>query len=184
MITPEMIEAAARALCIADRKNPDQDWRMGNGVMLDIALEPGKEQRWRTYECKAKAALTAAVALLKPAMPGEIEELIERLIAPHVLPYTQLAELRHEAVTALRSLVLEVERRVSVELLNVERETCDRIRSDNDRLRERIRELEANLAAARKKTIEECIGAVADAGGQNEVFHCEAIRALAARETK
>jgi hypothetical protein len=65
---------------------------------------------------------------------------------------------------------------VSVGLFNTERETCDRIRSDNDSLRARIRELEAErdaerdraelwktangpLHAIKAKTIEECIAA-------------------------
>ena len=48
------------------------------------------------------------------------------------------------AAARIRELETERDARVSIELLNIERETCDRIRSDNDRLRARIRELEKN----------------------------------------
>ena len=54
-----MVERIARAICIADGYDPDEDWRNVGAVMLDVALEPGKEQRWRTYTRQAKAALAA-----------------------------------------------------------------------------------------------------------------------------
>ena len=62
-----------------------------------------------------------------------------------------------ESINAVRAEYLQkymdasarADARVSVELLNIERETCDRIRSDNDCLR-------AERDAIRAKTIEEC----------------------------
>ena len=63
MPSEKEIEAAARALCAQDRLDPDADWRVGDGVMLSYAEEPGKAQRWRLYASKAKAALEAAEAV-------------------------------------------------------------------------------------------------------------------------
>jgi len=53
------LEEVARALCEADGLDPDADWRDGDGVFLTVAIEPGKQQRWRTYVRKARAALEA-----------------------------------------------------------------------------------------------------------------------------
>ncbi len=53
----------------------------------------------------------------------------------------EVSEEVARAIASIPAMVEEIERlreerdsRVSVELLNIERETCDRIRSDNDRL--------------------------------------------------
>jgi hypothetical protein len=55
----EMIERVARALCVAEGKNPDEDWTRQGPVVLDIALAPGKEQRWCTYVRQARAGIAA-----------------------------------------------------------------------------------------------------------------------------
>jgi hypothetical protein len=55
----DRVEAVARALCIADGKNPDADWRDNGSVMLDVALPRGQEQEWRTYTGNAKASILA-----------------------------------------------------------------------------------------------------------------------------
>lgn len=49
-----------------------------------------------------------------------------------------------------KALVADRDARVSVELLNVERETCDRIRTDNDRLRAALTETLAEVVEIRK----------------------------------
>lgn len=55
----EMVERVARVLCAADRLDPDEDWRVSGGIMLTVAIECGKAQRWRTYAPKARAAIEA-----------------------------------------------------------------------------------------------------------------------------
>ena len=54
-----MVERVARALCVADRLDPDADWRYTGDVMLTVAIETGKAQRWRIYTSKARAAIAA-----------------------------------------------------------------------------------------------------------------------------
>lgn len=57
-VTDEMVEAAARALCVADGLDPDEDWRqVPGGAFCDAAVDPATAQRWRTYIGKARAAL-------------------------------------------------------------------------------------------------------------------------------
>ena len=71
-------------------------------------------------------------------------DIIERLWIAHAeLPGRQL--LMRDAIKEIQDVRAERDARVSVELLNITRETCDRIRSDNDRLRARVAELEAPL---------------------------------------
>ena len=58
------VERVARAICIEERLDPDEDWRKvplpsGDFVMLAVAIEPGEEQRWRTYIRRARAAIRA-----------------------------------------------------------------------------------------------------------------------------
>ena len=60
--TEGQIEMGARALCKVDGLDPDADWRCGGGVMLNVAIEPGKEQRWRTYARKARDCYRAMLA--------------------------------------------------------------------------------------------------------------------------
>ncbi len=54
---PTMIERVARALCVADRLDPDEDWRLVGNVMLEV--EVADPSRWVTYVPKARAALQA-----------------------------------------------------------------------------------------------------------------------------
>ena len=52
-------EAMARAYCAQERLDPDADWRQMEHITLDVAIEPGKEQRWRTFVRHAKAMRAA-----------------------------------------------------------------------------------------------------------------------------
>ena len=54
-----MVERVARALCVADGHEPDSDWRIDGNVMLTVALAPGAEKFWRTYEPLARTAIEA-----------------------------------------------------------------------------------------------------------------------------
>lgn len=54
---PEMVERVARALCIADRLDPDADWRNSGAITLAVAMDDPR--RWRIYERKARAAIEA-----------------------------------------------------------------------------------------------------------------------------
>lgn len=72
----DLVEALARALCIADRRDPDEDWTTDGVIQLDIALPEGEEQLWRThpYAGRARAALSALEAAgyrLVPVEPTE-----------------------------------------------------------------------------------------------------------------
>lgn len=58
-VTDEMVERAARAMAIADKKDPDADFRMQGDVFLTVATDT--PQIWRTYARKARAALEAAL---------------------------------------------------------------------------------------------------------------------------
>lgn len=59
-VTDDMVERVARALCTADGKDPDADFRnVGEYIKLSVATD--KPQNWRTYARKAKAALEAAL---------------------------------------------------------------------------------------------------------------------------
>ena len=56
----ELEEEVARAICVVERKDPDEDWRYcpqpdGGGVMLDVAVE--NPARWTTYIRQARAAI-------------------------------------------------------------------------------------------------------------------------------
>jgi hypothetical protein len=56
----EMINRVAIALCVADGRDPYEDWRVTpGGTMLDVAIRPGEEQRWRLYVKKSRAAIAA-----------------------------------------------------------------------------------------------------------------------------
>ena len=61
-VTDEMVERAARAMAIADKKDPDADFRMQGDVFLTVATDT--PQIWRTYARKARAALEAALGPL------------------------------------------------------------------------------------------------------------------------
>jgi hypothetical protein len=52
----DAIEAKARELCVADGREPDADWRVGDGVMLSVAVE--HPENWRQYIRAAKVALS------------------------------------------------------------------------------------------------------------------------------
>lgn len=58
--TPEMIEAGARAICIARNCDPDE--------LLWITIEPGVQEpygpRWRAYSDDANEAIKAALAAM------------------------------------------------------------------------------------------------------------------------
>lgn len=80
-------EAVARAICGADGyTHPDEDWRDTlNGtpqtVMHDVAIEQGKEQRWRNYLRAADAAIAAYEAFVWPAPTEEEAKAAERNLA-------------------------------------------------------------------------------------------------------
>jgi hypothetical protein len=61
----KMIEAGCREQCRQDRTNPDEDWRDCGGVMLSVAIEPGKEQRWRTHAHRMKLNYSAMIKAAK-----------------------------------------------------------------------------------------------------------------------
>lgn len=56
-----MIEAACRALCRLNGEEPDEDFRTQDGVMLLVAVEDGKQHRWRLHAHKVKASYRAMV---------------------------------------------------------------------------------------------------------------------------
>lgn len=56
-IKAEVVEYVARLLCRADGKNPDQDWRQGDGVMLSVAVPYPANLTWYAYREKAEARL-------------------------------------------------------------------------------------------------------------------------------
>ena len=60
-VTDEMVELAARALSIADGKNPDADFRDQGNMFLSVATDT--PQNWRRYVKKARAALIAAMGV-------------------------------------------------------------------------------------------------------------------------
>ena len=53
----EMVERVARAICAADGKDPDADWRDVGPVMLMVAVE--HPENWHHYVKQAKSAITA-----------------------------------------------------------------------------------------------------------------------------
>lgn len=67
-MTQTMVEKMARAMCLADGKDPEADWRYTGQVMLAVAVE--HPETWRTYIRRAKAAL---LALMEPT-EGMVEE--------------------------------------------------------------------------------------------------------------
>ena len=56
-MTDSMKERIARALAIADGRDPDADFRMLDGIMLTVAVD--KPEIWRTYLKKVDAVLNA-----------------------------------------------------------------------------------------------------------------------------
>lgn len=54
-LVPPEVEAKARELCIADGKDPDRDWRVGESATMSYA-DPHPEN-WRRYIKAARAAL-------------------------------------------------------------------------------------------------------------------------------
>lgn len=56
------IEQIARLLARADGKNPDDDWRMGNGTMLTVHCEGDACRVWYGYREKAETLLRQAFA--------------------------------------------------------------------------------------------------------------------------
>jgi hypothetical protein len=80
------VEKAARALCIADRRDPDKDQRVyysdGVELMVDYAIQPGKEARWHVYEPKARAALIAALEEMRTQEQfGRVEEYLDNFLS-------------------------------------------------------------------------------------------------------
>jgi hypothetical protein len=71
----KMIEAGCREQCRIEGVNPDQDWRDCGAVMLSVALKPGHEQRWRTYD---REVLAAYSAMLKAAKDEDSQQPLER----------------------------------------------------------------------------------------------------------
>lgn len=70
-----MIERVARALCIADGRDPDEDWRVGpTGLFAEVHIKPGEEQRWRTYVRKVRAAFAEIERLGFVVVPREPTE--------------------------------------------------------------------------------------------------------------
>jgi hypothetical protein len=53
----ELIEHVARLLCRADGKDPDHDWRMGDGTMLSVAVPYPDNLEWARYKSKAEERL-------------------------------------------------------------------------------------------------------------------------------
>lgn len=51
------VETVARAICVADGKNPDADWRVQGSSMLTVH-DPNPEL-WRQYRPHAEAAIAA-----------------------------------------------------------------------------------------------------------------------------
>lgn len=53
------IEEVARAICVALGRDPDADFRGGDGFTLSVAVPDGEAQCWRQYERAARAAIKA-----------------------------------------------------------------------------------------------------------------------------
>ena len=54
-----MREKMARALCVADGRDQDRDWRRGGGIMLEVAIRPEDEPSWTLYKKHIDAILDA-----------------------------------------------------------------------------------------------------------------------------
>lgn len=79
-----MLERVARALCVADGFDPDEDWRqVPGGPFAEVAIPDEERPRWTRYRNAARAAITA---LMEPdegmveaggSAPGAVSEMDE-----------------------------------------------------------------------------------------------------------
>lgn len=65
------VEVMARAHCVADGKDPDGDFRIGETATLSVAVERGKEQLWRVKVRRMRAMIAALDAAGWAIVPKE-----------------------------------------------------------------------------------------------------------------
>lgn len=61
-----LVEKMARAMCEADRHDPDADWRLSDGLACSVAIEPSMAQHWRLY---VRPSIAALKAMRDPTVP-------------------------------------------------------------------------------------------------------------------